>query len=100
MRLVDALLAAPEFAERFGRHWLDVARYADTLGYTTAGKSREIRGSERYRDWVIRALATDMPYDEMVRLQLAADGIDPENLAGNLDAMGFLTIGRQYPQPA
>ena len=95
-RLVDALLAAPEFGERFGRHWLDVARYADTVGYALAEKERRFTGSHLYRDWVIAAFGSDMPYDEMVRHQITGDRTDPENESGNLDAMGFLTLGRQF----
>ena len=95
-RMIDRYLAAPDFAERFGRHWLDVARYADTRGYATAGKERRLKGSERYRDWVLNAFATDMPYDEMIRHQLAGDRTDPSNERGNADAMGFLTIGRRF----
>ena len=95
-RTVDRLLASPEFGERFGRHWLDVARYADTVGYALAGKERDIKGSHRYRDWVIGAFAGDMPYDQMIRHQLVADRTDPKNEAGNLDAMGFLTVGRKF----
>ena len=94
--LVDELLATPEYAERMARHWMDVARYADTIGYATGGKERRLKGSERYRDWLIRALAIDMPYDEMIRLQLSADRYDPSNEQGNLDAMGFLTVGRRF----
>lgn len=96
IRLVDSLLASPEFGERYARHWLDVARYADTVGYALAGKERRYKGSERYRDWTIHAFASDMPYDEMLHHQLAADRTDPENLHGNLDAMGFLTLGRKF----
>ncbi|MEO1529745.1 MAG: PSD1 and planctomycete cytochrome C domain-containing protein [Planctomycetota bacterium] len=95
-RLVDELLATPAFAERFARHWMDVARYADTVGYALGGKERRLIGSERYRDWLIRSFAQDLPYDEMIRLQLAADRHDPDNENGHLDAMGFLTIGRRY----
>ncbi|MEL6104986.1 MAG: PSD1 and planctomycete cytochrome C domain-containing protein [Planctomycetota bacterium] len=95
-RLVDQLLASPEFAERFARHWMDIARYADTVGYALGGKERRLIGSERYRDWLIRAFADDLPYDQMIRYQLAADRHDPENEGGHLDAMGFLTIGRRY----
>ena len=98
-RLVDRLLASPEFGERFGRHWLDVARYADTVGYALGGKERRYKGSERYRDWTIRSFAQDTPYDEMVRHQLSADRTDPTNEHGNLDAMGFLTLGRQFLNP-
>jgi len=95
-RLVDELLSTPEFGQRFGRHWLDVARYADTVGYALAGKERRYKGSHRYRDWVIAAFASDMPYDEMLRHQIAGDRTDPTNEDGNLDAMGFLTLGRKY----
>ncbi|WP_145173252.1 PSD1 and planctomycete cytochrome C domain-containing protein [Rubripirellula lacrimiformis] len=95
-RLVDSLLANPMFAERFGRHWLDVARYADTVGYALGGKERRIQGSERYRDWVIRAFSNDMPYNRMIEHQLAGDRTDPKNIDGNLDAMGFLTLGRRF----
>ncbi|WP_233148384.1 PSD1 and planctomycete cytochrome C domain-containing protein [Rhodopirellula sp. MGV] len=95
-RLIESLLAAPDFGERFARYWMDVARYADTIGYTLAGKERRLKGSERYRDWLVQAYGSDMPFDEMVRLQLAADRFDPNNEAGNLDALGFITIGRRY----
>ena len=98
-RLVDGLLSMPDFGERFGRHWLDVARYADTVGYALGGKERRYKGSERFREWTIRAFATDMPYDEMIRHQLSADRTDPNNEHGNLDAMGFLTLGRQFLNP-
>ncbi len=98
-RLVDRLLASPAFGERFGRHWLDVARYADTVGYALGGKERRYKGSERYRDWTIRSFAQDMPYDEMIRHQLSADRTDPTNENGNLEAMGFLTLGRQFLNP-
>jgi len=98
-RLVDRLLATPAFGERFGRHWLDVARYADTVGYALGGKERRYKGSEKYRDWTIRAFSEDMPYDEMVRHQLSADRTDPTNQHGNLEAMGFLTLGRQFLNP-
>ncbi len=95
-RLVDRLLSTPQFGERFGRHWLDVARYADTVGYTLAGRERRLAGSDRYRDWVINAFNQDLPYDAMIRYQLAADRLDPENAAGHLDAMGFITVGRRF----
>ncbi len=99
MRLVDSLLATPDFGQRFGRYWMDVSRYADTVGYALAGKTRRHAGSERFRDWTIRAFATDMPYDEMLRHQLAGDRTDPDNKDGNLDAMGFLTLGRKFLNP-
>ncbi|MEP6172162.1 MAG: PSD1 and planctomycete cytochrome C domain-containing protein, partial [Rhodopirellula bahusiensis] len=95
-RRVNRMLADPRMSERMGRHWLDVARYADTIGYTTAGKERTIKGSHRYRDWVLKAFAEDMPFDEMVLHQLAGDRTDPKNESGNADAMGFITIGRKF----
>jgi cytochrome c551/c552 len=68
-RLVDRLLASPHYGERWARHWLDVARYADTNGF---GFDRA-RVMWRYRDWVIRALNQDMPFDQFVIEQLAGD---------------------------
>ncbi|MEM6364438.1 MAG: PSD1 and planctomycete cytochrome C domain-containing protein [Planctomycetota bacterium] len=95
-RRIDRFLADPRYAERFGRHWMDLARYADTKGYATAGKERAIVGSHGYRDWLLDAFATDMPYPEMIRHQLAADQTDPKGTLGHHDAMGFLTIGRHF----
>lgn len=68
-RLVDRLLASPHYGERWARHWLDLARYADSSGYE-ADRPREIW---RYRDWVIRAFNDDMPFDQFVIEQLAGD---------------------------
>ncbi len=94
-KVVDGLLASPHYAERWGRHWLDVARYSDTKGALPT-KSYELRylHSHVYRDWVIRAFAEDLPFDEFVVQQLAADqlvqdGGDRSDLA----ALGFLTVG-------
>ncbi|MEM6692958.1 MAG: DUF1549 domain-containing protein, partial [Planctomycetota bacterium] len=75
-RLVDDLIASPAFGERFGRHWLDLARYADTIGYATAGKERVIKGSHRFRDWVIDALNENLPFDQFSTKQLAGDLLD------------------------
>ncbi len=100
VRLVDTLLASPEFSERFARHWLDVARYADTVGYALAGKERGTREASVIATGRFVRLQTDMPYDEMLRHQLAGDRTDPNNEAGNLDAMGFLTLGRKFFNPA
>jgi hypothetical protein len=68
-RLVDSLLSSPHFGERWGRHWLDVARYADTNGF---GFDRA-RVMWRYRDWVIQAVNRDMPFDQFVIEQIAGD---------------------------
>lgn len=93
-RLIDRLLASPRYGERWGRHWLDVARYADTKGYAF-GRERRFPFAYTYRDWVIKALNADLPYDEFILRQLAADRLgdaDPANHA----ALGFLTVGRKY----
>lgn len=95
-RVIDDLLARPEYGERWARHWMDVARYADTVGYAPAKREPRLLESENYRDWLIRAYNDDTPFDRQVLLQLAADTIDPKNVEGDLDAMGFLTIGRRF----
>jgi hypothetical protein len=87
-RVVDRLLASPQYGERWGRHWLDVARYADTTG----PRLGRIPFSYTYRDWVIRAFNNDMPYDEFLVKQLAADKLPT---ASDLAALGFLTVGRK-----
>ena len=73
-RLVDRLLSAPAYGERWAQHWLDLARFAETDGFEW-DKVRE--GAWRYRDWVISALNSDMPYDRFVRYQLAGDVMQP-----------------------
>ncbi|MGI8981980.1 MAG: DUF1549 and DUF1553 domain-containing protein [Pirellulaceae bacterium] len=69
-RLVDRLLASPSYGERWGQHWLDLARFAETDGYEHDLVRKE---AWRYRDWVVGALNADMPYDEFVRQQVAGD---------------------------
>ena len=91
--LVDELLASPRFGERWGRHWLDVARYADTKGYLAGGESRSYPYAYTYRDWVIKALNKDLPYNEFIRKQLAADFITDKPNHTDLAALGFLTVG-------
>lgn len=68
-RLVERLLASPHYGERWGRHWLDLARYADSNGYTIDGP----RTIWKYRDWVINAFNRDLPFDQFVTEQLAGD---------------------------
>jgi hypothetical protein len=94
-KLVDQLLASEQFGERWGRHWLDVARYADTKGYVFR-EDRNYRHAYRYRDWVINAFNRDLPYDEFLKLQLAADQIVASDDGESLAAMGFLTLGRRF----
>ncbi|MBC7818459.1 MAG: DUF1553 domain-containing protein [Planctomycetaceae bacterium] len=96
-RLIDRLLASPRYGERWGRHWLDVAGYADSDGYTDEDPVRA--WSFKYRDYVIRAFNNDKPFDEFLLEQLAGDELVPlphANLsAENLDklvATGFLRM--------
>ncbi len=70
-RLIDRLLASPQYGERWGRHWLDVAGYADSDGYTGADTVRPF--AYKYRDYVIRSFNADEPFDELIREQLAGD---------------------------
>lgn len=94
-RQVDRLLASPHFGERWGRHWLDVARYADTKGYVFQ-ESREYPKAYTYRDWVVRAFNDDMPYRQFVLCQIAGDQVDGSEDKKSLEAMGFLTLGRRF----
>ncbi|MSU48697.1 MAG: DUF1553 domain-containing protein [Opitutus sp.] len=92
-RLVDRLLASPRFGERWGRHWLDVARYAESSG---VAHNVIFPVAFRYRDWVIDAFNRDLPYDQFVRDQLAGDllpAADPAERASRLTATGFLAVG-------
>ncbi|MBI2424961.1 MAG: DUF1549 domain-containing protein [Candidatus Hydrogenedentes bacterium] len=84
-RLADRLLASPHFGERWGRHWLDLARYADSDGYE---KDTVRPHAYRYRDWVIDALNANMPYDQFVTEQLAGDLL-PEATTAQRMATGF-----------
>ncbi|WDQ16472.1 PSD1 and planctomycete cytochrome C domain-containing protein [Rhodopirellula sp. P2] len=93
--LVDELLDSPRYSERWARHWLDVARYADSDGQE-ADKDRPY--AYHYRDFVIQAFNDDMPYDQFVRWQIAGDEIEPDNDAA-VSATGFLTGGTCYQLP-
>ena len=92
-RVVDRLLASPRYGERWGRHWLDVARYSDSNGMD----DNIVHGDAwRYRDYVIRAFNQDKPYDRFVREQLAGDLLTDwgdANRAEGLIATGFLMLG-------
>jgi len=94
-QLIERLLASPRYGERWGRHWLDVARYSDTKGYVYAREERRFVHAPAYRDWVIRALNHDLPYDRFLLLQLAADQLVPAD-SPDLAAMGFVTGGRRF----
>ena len=88
-RLVDRLLASPRYGERWGRHWLDVARFAESNGFE---RDRIRTEFWRYRDWVIDAFNRDLPFDDFVREQLAADALHPDQPEA-LIATGFLVSG-------
>jgi hypothetical protein len=88
-RLVDRLLAGPHYAERWAQHWLDLAHYADSNGFELDAERPD---AWRYRDWVVRALGADMPYDRFLMLQVAGDDLAP----GDRDALiatGFCRCG-------
>src|SRR5579863_4294464 len=93
-RVVDRLLASPRYGERWGRHWLDVARYADSNGLD---ENLVYSNAFRYRDYVIQAFNKDKPYDQFVREQLAGDLLpDAEDLTTTFErwtATGFLSLG-------
>lgn len=77
--LIDRLLASPRYGERWGRHWLDVARYSDTKGYVYDREERRFVHAPTYRDWVIRAFNDDLPYDRFLLLQMAGDQLLPKD---------------------
>ena len=97
-KVVDRLLASPQYGERWGRFWLDTARYADTIGGDRGDNYRmdyRFPFAWTYRDWVIKAVNADMPYDQFIIHQLAADKV-PNNSQENLAALGFLTVGERF----
>jgi hypothetical protein len=95
-QVVDRLLAAPAYGERWARMWLDLARYAEDQAHiVNKNKSLFYPNAYLYRDWLIRALSADLPFDRFVELQLAADLIDPGDSA-NRAALGFLGLGPKY----
>ena len=97
-KVVDRLLASPLYGERWGRHWLDLARYSDTLGYLVGNvgdAARRYPYAYTYRDYVIRAFNADKPYDQFIKEQLAADLLDVPDRR-DLAALGFLTVGNRY----
>jgi hypothetical protein len=102
-KVVDRLLASPHYGERWGRHWLDVVRYADTAGETA---DYPVREAYRYRNYVIAAFNQDRPYDEFIREQIAGDilarartangQVSADRYAGLVTATGFLAISRRF----
>ncbi|TCO93620.1 cytochrome c [Chthoniobacter flavus] len=98
-RLVDRLLASPHYGERWGRHWLDIAGYADSDGYTDSDPAR--LWAYRYRDYVIRSINADKPIDEFIREQLAGDEMVKQpykNLSpGDIDKLTATAFLRMVP---
>ncbi len=88
-KVIDRLLESPHYGEQWGRHWLDVVRYADTSGYSN---DWERSNAWRYRDYVIRSLNDDKPYDRFVIEQIAGDILEPENPEMRV-ATGYLRMG-------
>jgi Protein of unknown function (DUF1549)/Protein of unknown function (DUF1553)/Planctomycete cytochrome C len=95
-RLVDRLLASPRYGEHWGRHWLDLVRFAETNGYE---RDSAKPFAWRYRDYVVDAYNRDKPYDQFVREQLAGDEINPDS-AESLIATGFYRLGIWDDEPA
>jgi len=94
-RLVDRLLASSQYGERWGRHWLDVARYADTKGYVFT-QDRRYPYAYTYRDYVVAAFNADLAYDQFILQQIAADQLSRGADRRPLAALGFLTVGRRF----
>ncbi len=92
-RLVEQLLASPHYAERQAQHWLDLARFAETDGFE---HDKLRKHAWKYRDWVIQALARDLPYDDFIRAQLAADELTPQDPDGRI-ALMFCLAGPDMP---
>ena len=100
-RVVDRLLASPRYGERWGRHWLDVVRYADARDLIQLPAESDFREAWRYRDWVVDAFNRDLPYAEFVRYQIAGDLLPPPRPGGinkdGLVATGLLAIADFVP---
>jgi hypothetical protein len=96
-KLVDRLLESPQYGMKWGRHWLDVVRYADTAGENT---DRPLPHAWRYRNWVIDSLNSDLSYDQFVRMQLAGDLLPSDDATSGsregIIATGYLAIARRF----
>ena len=94
-KVVDQLLKSPQFGERWGRHWLDLVRFAETCGYERDQVKPYVW---RYRDWVVNAINNDKPYDQFIREQLAGDEL-PNRSEQTVIATGFLRVGTWNDEP-
>jgi cytochrome c553 len=95
-KVINRLLKSEHYGERWGRYWLDVARYSEDQAHTFSVRANT--NGFRYRDWVVSAFNSDMPYDKFVRLQIAGDllGTDSDESYDHLVALGFFGLGAQY----
>ena len=93
-KFIDKYLSSISYAERWGRHWLDVARYAEDQAHTFGVKPNS--DAYKYRDWVIQSFDKDMPFNDFVRYQIAADLMPEPKRLENLAALGFFGLGAQY----
>jgi Protein of unknown function (DUF1553)/Protein of unknown function (DUF1549)/Planctomycete cytochrome C len=94
-KIIDTLLESPQYGERWGRYWLDLVRYADTSGYE---RDQEKLFAWKYRDWVVNAFNSDMPYQQFILEQLAGDEI-PDSNKQSVIATGFLRLGTWNDEP-
>ena len=94
--VVDRLLESPHYGERWGRHWLDIARYGEDQAHTF--KARNYPQGYRYRDWVVNALNRDLPYDRFITEQIAGDLLGSPGDPGRLAALGLFALGPVYYQ--
>lgn len=92
--VIAHLLASAHYGERWGRHWLDVARYGEDQAHTF--KARRYPRGYLYRDWVVQSLNSDMPYDEFVRQQIAGDLLDRPNRHTRIAPLGLFALGPVY----
>jgi len=95
--MIDRLLESPHYGERWARHWLDVARFAETTGYQAGSRDTTYPYAYTYRDYVIKAFNDDKPFNEFILEQLAADQLELDDASKHkLAALGFLTVGRKF----
>jgi cytochrome c553 len=96
-RIIDRLLASPHYGERWARHWMDLARYAETTGYQAGSRDTRYPYAYTYRDYLINSFNEDKPYNEFIIDQIAADHLNlSEDQKHRLAGMGFLTVGRKF----
>jgi mono/diheme cytochrome c family protein len=91
-RVVDRLLSSPHYGERWGRHWLDVVRYADSADARVTGGADDFAEAWRYRDWVVNAFNKDLPYDQFVTQQIAGDLLSPPQ-SDEIDTNAIIATG-------